>query len=231
MSKIHMETISLTEKAYTTLKDAITTGLLKPGELLNERGLAERFDLSKTPVRESLQVLQKEGLVNAIPRAGYMVTHLTLRQIQQWFQVRLILESAAVELAAAAAPEGTLMQLEERSLFSYTHGDRDSYREFLRQNTAFHYQVALASGNPALAGMLLQVLEKLERAFHLELGLRDSAAEMTTAHHRLVQALRARDASGARTLVKEEISSSQQRITEALSMNQSVLFNNKEIFE
>ena len=65
-----MQTHSLTETAYTTIRDAIITGVLKPGEILNERGLAERFGLSKTPVRESLQVLQKEGLVRSIPRAG-----------------------------------------------------------------------------------------------------------------------------------------------------------------
>jgi DNA-binding GntR family transcriptional regulator len=220
-----MKQNSLAEKAYQSIKDAIITGVLKPGEMLNERGLAARFDLSKTPVRESLHALQNEGLVTSIPRAGYMVTQITLRELQDWFQVRLILETAAVELTAGGAAQEAIQNLEKISKFSYAHLDIQSYKNFLKANTNFHYQVALSSGNLVLAGMVLEVLEKLERAFHLELAVEDRSQEMVDTHTQLVDALKAGDAARAVETVRQEILSSQERTARALSMKSSLMLS------
>ena len=219
-----MKQDSLAEKAYQTLKDAIITGVLKPGEMLNERGASVRFALSKTPVRESLHALQNEGLVTSIPRAGYMVTQITIREIQQRFQVRLILETAVADLVIENASEETIRYLEERVHFSYVHGDIESYKDFLKKNTTFHYQIALASRNEVLAQIVLEVLEKLERAFHLELAVEDRSQEMVDTHIRLVNALKERDAARARQIVRQEITSSQGFIARALSTKSSILF-------
>jgi len=208
--------LSLAEQAYQTLKDAIITGTLRPGELIVERELAHRYQMGKTPIREALHALQQEGLVEAIPRAGYMVSAITTRDVQELFEVRSILETAAAGLAATNANEEELQHLWESADFEYTYGDWASYKAFLNANTEFHYRVAQASGNQHLAKIVLRLLENLERLFHIELDLRDSAAEMQAEHRTLVEALAERDSEKARQVMAEQIQKSRDRVMEAI---------------
>jgi DNA-binding GntR family transcriptional regulator len=208
--------LSLAEQAYQTLKDAIITGTLSPGELIGERELAHRYQLGKTPIREALHALQQEGLVEAIPRAGYMVSTITTRDVQELFEVRSILETAAAGLAATNASKEELQHLRESVDFEYTHGDWASYKAFLNANTEFHYGVAQASGNQHLAKIVLRLLENLERLFHIELDLRDSAAEMQAEHKTLVEALAEGDSEKARQVMAEQIQKSRDRVMEAI---------------
>jgi DNA-binding GntR family transcriptional regulator len=207
---------SLAEQAYQALKDAIITGALKPGELIAERELAHRYQLGKTPIREALQALKQVGLVEAIPRAGYMVSAITTRDVQELFEVRSILETAAAGLAALNASEEVRQRLWKSADFRYTHRDWASYKAFLTANTEFHYTVAQASGNQRLAQIVLRLLEDLERLFHLELDVRDSAAEMQAEHKTLVEALTARDPERARQVMAEQIQKSRDRVMEAI---------------
>jgi DNA-binding GntR family transcriptional regulator len=208
--------LSLAERAYQTLKDAIITGTLRPGELIVERELAHRYQMGKTPIREGLHALQQEGLVEAIPRAGYMVSAITTRDVQELFEVRSILETAAAGLAATSASEEELQRLQESADFKYTHGDWTSYKAFLNANTEFHFKVAQASGNERLAQIVLRLVENLERLFHLELDLRDSAEEMVAEHKALVAALIERDPQKARQVMADQIRASRDRALEAI---------------
>jgi len=212
---------SLAEQAYQTVKEAIITGSLRPGELIQERELARRYQLSKTPVREALQALQREGLVEAVPRAGYIVSAMTTRDVQDLFQLRSILETAATELAARNASEEVLKDLRESANFKYIHGDQASYEAFLKLNTEFHHKVAQASGNKRLAQIVLQLVENLERLFHLELDVRDSADEMVAEHKALVSALIDRDSERARQIMADQIQRSRDRVLEAIVKQES----------
>lgn len=204
------------ERAYDALKKAIIAGTLRPGELLRERELAERYGLGRTPVREALHTLQQDGLVEAVPRAGYIVSAITTRDVNELFQLRLILETAAAELAAQNATREQLEQIKQSADFRYVYGESDSYAEFLTRNTEFHHGVAMASGNERLAEILLRLLEDLERLFNLELDVRDSAEEMVAEHVDLVSALLERDSQKARQIMADQIRSSEQRVLEAI---------------
>ena len=91
---------SLRSQAVVALRDAILSGQFKPGAVLNEKELAERLGVSKTPIREGLSLLEHEGLIQTIPRRGYIVTPITVQHIHELFDLRIILESAAAEQAA-----------------------------------------------------------------------------------------------------------------------------------
>ncbi len=208
---------SLAQQAFRMLKEDILTATFKPGELLVERDLARHYGVGKTPMREALHALQKEGLVDAIPRAGYIVSAITTRDVQELFQLRLILETSAAELAARNTSEQDLQRLRELAGFDYTYGDRASYEAFLNSNTNFHYMVARSSGNQRLAQIVLRLLEDLERLFHLELDIRDSAAEMVNEHIALVAALTNRDPEKARQVMAEQIVKSRDRVLEAIA--------------
>jgi DNA-binding GntR family transcriptional regulator len=207
---------SLARQAYEALKQDILTCTLAPGAQIFESDLAARYGMSKTPVREALNLLGQEGLVQVLPRRGYLVAPVTLRDVQEVFQLRLLLETAAAELAAEHITEEALRQLNALVAVRYTYRDRASYARFLRANRAFHVAVAEASGNRRLAAFVGKLLEDMERILHLGLDLRDSAEEMATEHGELVDALLKGDGALARKVVTEQLQNSRKRVLEAL---------------
>jgi DNA-binding GntR family transcriptional regulator len=207
---------SLARQAYEALKQDILTCELRPGAQIFEGALAARYGMSKTPVREALNLLVQEGLVQVLPRRGYLVAPITLRDVQEVFQLRLLLETAAAELAAVHITEEQLRQLRALVEVRYTYGDRASYARFLRANRAFHVAVAAASGNSRLAAFVERLLEDMERILHLGLDLRDSAEEMAAEHAALVDALLRGDGALARRVVTEQLQNSRKRVLEAL---------------
>src|ERR671932_262027 len=186
---------SLARRAYEALKQDILTCELAPGTQIFEGELAARYGTSKTPVREALSWLGQEGLVQVLPRRGYLVAPVTLRDVQEVFQLRLLLETAAAELAAEHVSEEGLRQLKALVGVRYTYRDRASYARFLRANREFHVAVAEASGNGRMAAFVSRLLEDMERILHLGLDLRDSADEMAAEHGELVDALLKGDAA------------------------------------
>ncbi|HEY7062375.1 MAG TPA: GntR family transcriptional regulator [Chloroflexota bacterium] len=216
MAKSRATAGSLARRAYEALKADILTCGLAPGVQIFEGELASRYGTSKTPVREALNLLGQEGLVQVLPRRGYLVAPVTLRDVQEVFQLRLLLETAAAELAAEHITEDALRQLKALVGVRYTYRDRASYARFLRANREFHVAVAEASGNGRLAAFVAKLLEDMERILHLGLDLRDSAEEMAAEHQELVDALLKGDAELARRVVTEQLQNSRKRVLEAL---------------
>ena len=84
--------------AYQKIKAAILNEMYEPNQILNERKLAEEFQISRTPVREALKILEGEGWVKIIPWKGAIVNQITQKEIDEIFQIRLIIEPAIIEL-------------------------------------------------------------------------------------------------------------------------------------
>jgi DNA-binding GntR family transcriptional regulator len=196
---------SLRHKVYEALRQEITNGSLLPGDLLRERELADIYGVSKTPVREALSLLEQDGLVRAIPRAGYMVTQLTLRDLQEVYQLRVTLEAMAARLAAENITDEELQELEELRATS----DPDEARLF---NRRFHLLVARASGNSRLAKMVEQLLDDMDRWAALEVA-RHTPAVLLIGHQAELDALRTRDPDIAEKTMREHI----ERVYEHLS--------------
>ncbi|MBC7077623.1 MAG: GntR family transcriptional regulator, partial [Synergistales bacterium] len=97
----------LRQIVYQKIRDAIVTGLIKPGEKLSEVELADKLAVSRTPVREAIRQLTQSGLVELIPRKGAYVRKLTAEDISDFYDVRLALELLAIErLCSKTPPEG-----------------------------------------------------------------------------------------------------------------------------
>jgi DNA-binding GntR family transcriptional regulator len=207
---------SATDNAHEHLKHLILTGELAPGEELREVALTESTGFGRSPVREALRRLVQEGFVEVRPRQGYRVTVVTLASVRDLFEMRLLLEPAAVELAALRAPQEELEALHALAHQTYVPADIASYERFLQDNREFHVRIARASGNERLARSLRALLEEMQRLFFISLDARDSASEMVHEHHGLHDALLARDASRAREIVVEQIEASRARVLEGL---------------
>lgn len=102
---------SIREAAYKHLRGAILSGSLLPGERISEPALAETLGLSRTPIREALQTLAKEGLVEVIPHKGARVRQLSVKEIEEVYQVRAVLESEAARLAACHATQNEVADI------------------------------------------------------------------------------------------------------------------------
>ena len=180
---------SLREQVYQETKNDIITGVHGAGEKLSLDHLAEKYQVSKTPIREALHALQHEGLVDIIPRVGYFVSQMTIKDVQDIFELRLIIESASAEMAARNITDEEVTYLENMHT-SYVSGDIDSYWEYLEENREFHYRVALATRNKWLAEVVGRLLDQMQRLLFLRLDLRDCADEMVEEHRQLVAALK-----------------------------------------
>lgn len=208
---------SLSEQAYEIIKNDIITCVLAPGEQIAQSQLAARYQIGTTPVREALQRLAQEGFVQAIPRFGFVVTPITFRDVHEIFELRAVLESAAVRLAAVRGRQEQLRQIARSTNFTYVYRDPPSYSKFLELNNDWHRSVAVVAGNQRLVDLLSKLLDELTRVFHLGLDLRDSAEEMRDEHIALAEALLARDPDRAEQIARSQIARSQERILEALT--------------
>jgi len=207
---------SLAEQAYLQLRGEILTCTLAPGQVVSERELARRYEISKTPIREALAQTYHEGLMQRLPGRGYMVTPITIKNIRNLFDLRLILEVAAAERAAQHPSPEQIAKLKEMAVVSYHLDDPESHALFLKTNRDFHLTLAESATNQRLVEVLDGLFNEMERLFYLGLRLRDSSEEMTREHQEVVTALENGDVEAARETTSKQIMNSRDRILEAI---------------
>jgi len=205
---------SLADQAYSAIKKDILTCVLDPGTQIAQSRLVECYDYGITPIREALKRLEHEGYVRSIPRFGYIISPITIQDVEDLYDLRLILEPSAVRIAIQRASDEQLTKIRQRANFTYVHKDRETYLKFLEHNIGFHVAIALASGNRKLAEMVANVLNEMTRIFNLGLDLRDSGEEMRHEHVALSTALLARDTEHAVKIISDQITRSRQRVME-----------------
>ena len=212
---------TLAEQAYDQLRQEILSCTLLPGQVISERELAGKYKVSKTPMREAFSHACHNGLLQRLPGRGYMVSPITIRDIQDVFDLRLILEVAAAERAARDIFLVDLALLKNLSAISYFLDDPQSQTAFLKTNRDFHLTLAKAAGNRRLERMLEDLLNEMERLFYLGLRLRDSGKEMKNEHQEVVTALENGDVAKVREVITLQILTSRNRILEAILQGNS----------
>lgn len=216
-----------THEAYRAIKRRIIELDLAPGSSFTEGALAAELGLSKTPVREALARLRQERLVDATARSGYVVTPVTMKHARDLFQLRALLEGEAAAIAAErGADVETLNALEELCLTSYDPADQSSIAKFLHANNRFHVMLASLAGNDALAAMLEQVLEQLERLFYVGLALSSRGEEIVHEHRELLDAVKLGDREAARRAASAQTGSSQLMVLNAMLSSETLLSTN-----
>ncbi len=206
----------LSDHAYESIKRDIIRCALVPGEEVTEAKLALRLGLGKAPVRAALARLSQEGLVRPLPRRGYLVPPVTLRDVQDIFELRMLLEPAAARMAAGRVEGERLRQLDSICRAGYVPGDRESEADFLRANRDFHVTIAEASGNARLANTMAGLLDEMERLLHLGLALRNRTEEMQHEHKALVDALIRGDGDTAARIAAEQVEAARKMVLDAI---------------
>ncbi len=207
---------SLAEQAYARLRHDILTCILSPGQVVSERELARQYEMSKTPTREALSQVCHDGLMQRLPGRGYMVTPITIKDVRDLFDLRLILETTSAERAARHFSPAQIAALADMSNVSYCLDDPESHILFLQTNRNFHLALAEAAGNRRLLKMMEGLMIEMDRLFHLGLRLRDSSDEMKREHREVVAALETGDIEGVRNAITRQVMTSRDRILEAI---------------
>ncbi len=213
---------SLTRRAYLAIRGGIITCQLAPGSAISESLLCGRFGFGKAPVRSALARLVQEGLVHAQPRRGYRVSPVTLRDVHDLFDVRLILEPAAARAAAGKMSRETLEDLDAPWRDGYMSGGGVD-ATYLAANKAFHMAIAEASGNARLAEMISQLLDETDRLIYLGLPLASERAEIQLGHQPLIDAIAANDADTAERIAAQHVRAAKQTRIDTIMAGSSLL--------
>ena len=184
---------------------------------MSEASAAAHLGLGKAPIRAALARLAEEGLVQAMPRRGWSVSLVTVRDIHEVFDLRLLLEPEAARRAAGRVDAHALRRLDAVCACGYRLGDEDSALEFLAANKAFHVAVADLSGNGRLARQIDRLLDESTRMLVLGLRHRDRTGEMSHEHRDLIEALALGKAADAAALMWEQVAVSRDMVLSALT--------------
>ena len=155
--------LPLRDVVFKTIRQAILTGELKPGERLMEIHLANKLGVSRTPIREAIRQLELEGLVIMVPRKGAQVASITEKSLTDVLEVRLALEKLAVELACkriSYEQKETLKQALDS--FEQAVNNKEA-SEIAKADVVFHDAIFAATGNMRLGQMVNNLAEQMYR--------------------------------------------------------------------
>lgn len=207
---------ALPDRIYAVLRHRILTCTMKPGEKIVEAALCEEMHVSRTPLREAFNRLAREGLIEMTPFRGVAVAPVTVESYRELCELRKIVEGGATALAAERSSPDAVDRLMAVAETRYQVGDKATYADYLRANSAFHLELVRSTGNAQLESIVMAALDRHQRPLYLGLDVGIDAAASTAEHLAIVDAVRHRDGNRASELMKTHIGRAEDRIARAL---------------
>lgn len=181
----------LSEQVYDHLKTAILQGRFSPGERLIPEDLAAHFQVSMTPVRDALKQLESDGLVKIVARRGVFITEVSAQDVVDLFQIRQIVESAAVE-HLDHVPPAILRRLREIVSEMEAMQDADHYQDYARYaqlDAEFHRQIVALLENEQLSRLYEGLRWPIQLVLVLSQAQQQRAIETLTEHKAILTAM------------------------------------------
>jgi GntR family transcriptional regulator, rspAB operon transcriptional repressor len=203
------------EEVYRLLRNDILSCTLSPGQDLHEIDLAERFGLSKSPIRDALIRLAGDRLVTVTPRKGYRVAPVSLTDADELFQFRSMVEEAAVRFAASSCSPQQLRQLDVfRDLRAW--GGKIG---FVSYNRAFHIALANLCSNRRIAAAAQDLIEQFDRLVIISVTKIDNRdiGGLVEEHGAIIDAMQGGQGRRAARILGEHISRARKRVIKSLS--------------
>jgi DNA-binding GntR family transcriptional regulator len=199
--------LSLKDRAYAAIKEAILTLKLEPGAPLVEGDLAASLGISKTPVRDALQELEREGFVTRVPFTGTYVTEVTVKDIREIFQLRAVLEGLAAQLAATSFSDEELDRIAQDLDAAEIALEQGNLPLCSARGSTLHRAIIDNASNERLLGIIHNLDDHLQRfrAMSDQIGGRlDISCQE---HRQILQTLYERDPAAAEKAVRDHLSS------------------------
>ena len=202
----------LREVVCETLRDAIRKGVLKPGERLMEIQLAEELGVSRTPVREAIRKLELEGYVIMMPRRGTYVANLSIRDVNEVFEIRTSLDSLASGLAAERITDDELERLQRLLVIIGGYVEANDMDKIVETDTEFHDLLYQASRNTRLVGIIFNLREQLTRFRTTSMSFPGRLKATLEEHRRIVEAIAQGDVKEAQQAAEDHMEKSEQTL-------------------
>lgn len=202
----------LREIVFETIRNAILSGSLKPGERLMEVQMAESLGVSRTPVREAIRKLELEGLVIMLPRKGAFVADLSVKDLTEVLEIRAALEGLAAGLASIRIDQDELEELEIAALKFHKAIESEDVEELIHEDIEFHETIFKASRNERLIQLNNNLREQVERFREIYHKKANKSKETSKEHYEIVEAISNRDVDKAEKLARRHIENAEKSI-------------------
>lgn len=195
--------LTLREKILETIRDAIIDGTLKPGEKVAEPELAERFGISRTPIREAFRQLESEGYLTVIPRKGAVVVSYSEKDVEEFYAIKSILEGYAARRACENLSARELEKLQAINGKLLHLADEGDFKHFFKVHNDFHEMFLRAADNEKLYDLIMNLVGKFHRLRIASLSLPGRMHISVQEHEKIIEAFRNKDADTAENLVRK----------------------------
>ncbi len=200
--------LTLGESAYQQLRQMLMQGAFAPGEAIPVRAVSELLGIGATPVREALQRLAAEGVLEGSANMGVRTARMERAEMETLYETRVLLEGEAAALAARRITAAELLEVEETFRSVVAAADRGDAAACLVANMSFHFRIYAASRLPPLVRCIEQMWLRIgpvlmERARSRPLTARNFFGSSRAAHERLLRFPKRHDAKGARDGVRQ----------------------------
>lgn len=207
--------------ALERLRNDIIQCKLPPGSKITEGALCDLYGFSKAPVRTALFKLSQEGLVRTVPRHGYVIAPITIKSVQDLFELRLVLEPA---LARMAVGKIDIDELKNLNVAPGSSKAEQAEMKFLAANRQFHLAIARASGNQKMLALMTQLLDDMAKLLHLGLfssdwragSMLDVHRDQAQQHEDLIDAFTRGDPDSAADATRLHVEESRDLVMRAL---------------
>ena len=200
------EYLPLRDVVFNTLRDAILTGKLVPGERLMENQLAEKLGASRTPVREALRMLELENLVELVPRKGAQVLDMSEKDIVNILEVRSALEGLATSVACKKMSKEDLQQLKNMEVDFEKAVAENDVEHFVDIDEDFHDLIFAATENDKLINIFRNLRIQLYRYRMAQAKNNETSMSTIVAHHRsIIRAIENHDAEEGASIAQGHI--------------------------
>lgn len=198
--------MNLREKAYQTIRERILDGFYQPGEMLNEKAIIEELQISRTPFRDAINLLERDGLVASRQNRGFYVHELSVQDMMEIFDVRFLLEPSVSRLAASRITEETATQIRKRTQAAL----EGSIQDMQKEDNYFHMTVLHTITNR----YLIRTMDEIYACFRISNfgDKRINSLEPSLKEHlKILDALEAHDPDTAAQATREHLIESRKR--------------------
>lgn len=207
---------SLGDTAYQIIKRAIVNCELQPGEEVTQASLIARYRLTNAQGRYALVRLTQERWVRPLAQRGYIVAPLTIQDLEDTFELRMLLEPPAMRRAAGRVDPAVLKYLRKIGTAEYVPGDISSIRAFLQRNREFYMTIVKCTGNRMLTRAIDQLFDSSTRLLYFSMIYSYEAQVVRRGHEKLLEALEKADGAEAERLRLAGLTHGKQVIQKAL---------------
>ncbi len=198
--------LSVRERIYEAIRDEITYGELLPGERVTEKELSEKFQASRSTIRECLRQLESEGLLAFENHKGFRVSKLSIRQVEEIYDLRLLLESYGTRLTAERATPAEVAHLEKLQEGCRKAAAKSDLKSWIKYNSAFHLFFYDHCGNDNLKLLLDTLKRRIYRYQYIIIRIPGHFENYLAQHHKIIEACRHNDGRTAEKVMQAHLS-------------------------